>query len=198
MRLAIDLNDVLRDFSPNFLKTYCQRYNHEYNLDNFEYWTNDMSILFPFASDNAYSKFVYADYVYELFGKCDVCERGLEALFNTWVTETIHNLGISEPIELLIVSAKEYGESIGASLFFLSKIGSKVREVYFPKDSATIWDKCDALITANPSLLECKPEGKKAVKIKREYNSESGCDLSYSTLTKLIKDEDFFNKLEIK
>ena len=37
MKIAIDLNDVIRDFSNNFLRYYIERYNHEFDLDDFEF-----------------------------------------------------------------------------------------------------------------------------------------------------------------
>ena len=70
--------------------------------------------------------------------------------------------------------------------FFLSKIGTKIREVYFPTDSITVWDKCDILITANPELLDAKPEGKTSIKIKTEYNKESSADYSFKDLSTFL------------
>ena len=51
-----------------------------------------------------------------------------------------------------------------------------------------IWDKCDILITANPDLLDSKPEGKKTVRIEKDYNKESKYDATYESLT------DFFSE----
>lgn len=198
MRIAIDLNDVIRDFSVNFLKYYCERYNHEFDLSDFEFWTNDMSALFPFASDNAYINFTYADYAYELFGRCSLVESNLSSLFGNWVDTTVGNYEGDEPVELMIVSPKEYGMSIGASLFFLSKIGCTVRDIYFPDKMATIWDRCDVLITANPDLIKGKPEGKISVKIKKEYNNECEADFEYKKFSDFLNDENALDTLESK
>ena len=198
MKIAIDLNDVVRDFSTNFLKYYCERYTHEFDLNDFEYWTNDMAALFPFASDNAYLNFTYSDYAYELFGKCDTCDPTLVSLFGNWADNVIPNMDLDEPIELMIVSPKEYGLSIGATLFFLSKIGCPIREIYFPNVALTIWDKCDVLITANPDLLKYKPEGKIGIKIKQEYNKEVESDYDYPRFTDFLKDEEIVKKLAEK
>ena len=169
MKIAIDLNDVVRDFSNNFVKYYIEGYDHKFDLTDFEFWSNDLRAVFPFTSDNSYYNFVYNDYAFELFGKCGVCTRKLESELNDWTEKTIKELDTDEDIETMFVSTKEYGLSIGNTYFFLSKLGTKIREVYFPKDSITIWDKCDALITANPDLLITKPKGKISIKIKSEY-----------------------------
>lgn len=195
MKIAIDLNDVVRDFSTNFLRYYCERYNHEFNLDDFEYWTNDMSALFPFASDNAYLNFTYSEYAYELFGKCNTCEPSLVSSFGNWADNIIPNMDLEEPVELMIVSPKEYGLSIGATLFFLSKIGCPVREIYLPSEAMTIWDKCDILVTANPDLLNNKPDGKIGIKIKKEYNKEANSNYEYSRFSDFLKDEDLIKSM---
>jgi hypothetical protein len=152
-------------------------------------------MVFPFNSDSSYNNFVYNDYAFELFGKCGTCSRNLESELNNWAEIELKKLDINEDIELMFVSPMEYGLSIGNTYFFLSKIGTKIREVYFPKDSSTIWDKCDVLITANPDLLDIKPENKKSIKIKTEYNSESEADFTYASLSSFLSDIENVKKL---
>jgi hypothetical protein len=193
--IAIDLNDVVRDFSNNFLKYYIEGYNRNFDLTDFEFWTNDMSILFPFKSQQSYHNFMYNDYPFELFGKCGVCTRKLESELNDWTEKTIKDMDIEEDINIIFVSPMEYGLSIGNTYFFLSKLGTKIREVYFPTDSRTIWEKCDILITANPELLEVKPDDKISVKIKTEYNKEVDGDYSFNTLSEFLIDSKNTEKL---
>lgn len=195
MKIAIDLNDVVRDFSNNFVRYYIEGYDRNFKLDDFEFWTNDFSILFPFKSKASYNNFIYNDYAFELFAKCPVCSRGLETALNDWTEKTIKDLDTDEDIEIMFVSTMEYGLSIGNSYFFISKLGSKIREVYFPVDSSTIWDKCDVLITANPNLLDNKPENKKTIKINTEYNKESKSDFSFYSLIDFINNEDNLMKI---
>jgi hypothetical protein len=195
MKIAIDLNDVIRDYSNNFIKYYIEGYNHTFDLDDFEMWSNQMDAVFPFSSKNAYNNFVYNDYAFELFGKCGTCSRNLEAELNNWAEIELKKLDTKEEIELMFVSAMEYGLSIGNSYFFLSKLGTKVREVYFPKDSSTIWDKCDVLITANPDLLSIKPEGKISIKINTEYNTESPADYKFSSFSSFLSDIENVKKI---
>jgi hypothetical protein len=186
MRIAIDLNDVVRDYSNNFVRHYIEGYDHKFDLTDFEFWSHNMSEVFPFKSDNAYYNFIYNDYAFELYGKCDVCTRRLETELNDWTEKTLKDMDIDEPIDVIFVSTKEFGLSIGNTYFFLSKIGTKVREVYFPTDSLTVWDVCDVLITANPDLLNNKPDGKISVKIKAEYNKESDADYTFKDLSTFL------------
>jgi len=195
MRIAIDLNDVVRDFSNNFLRYYVEKYNHEFDLDEFEFWTNKMNELFPFNSEAAYHNFIYNDFAYELYGKCGVCTKNLETELNTWMEKTLKDLDLDENVEVVIVSPMEYGLSIGSTLFFLSKIACKAREIFFPKNSAEIWDKCDVLITANPDLINLKPEDKYVIKINAEYNKGIQSDEEYSSLSSFIKNTDNLIKI---
>lgn len=195
MKIAIDLNDVVRDYSNNFVRYYLEGYNREFDLSEFEFWTNDMQALFPFNSKSSYYNFVYTDYAFELYGKCPTATRNLSSELNDFTEKTLKDLDIDEEIELMFVSPFEYGQSIGNTYFFISKLGSKIREVYLPQDSSTIWDRCDVLITANPSLLESKPEGKISIKIKAEYNKESESDYTYKSLSAFISDENNIKEL---
>ena len=195
MRIAIDLNDVVRDFSNNFVRYYIEGYDHKFDLSDFEFWSNDLSAVFPFKSRASYNNFVYNDYAFELFGKCGVCTRNLEAELNDWTEKTLKDIDTEEPIDVLFVSPMEYGLSIGNTYFFLSKLGTKVRETYFPIDSITIWDKCDVLITSNPNLLESKPDRKISIKIKAEYNKDSVSDYTYKDLSTFLINEENTKKL---
>ena len=195
MKIAIDLNDVVRDFSNNFVKYFIEGYDRNFDLSGFEFWTNDFQLLFPFKSIKSYNNFVYNDYAFELFGKCSTTTRGLEVDLNTWTEQIIKDLDIEEEIDVLFVSPMEYGASIGNTYFFLSKLGTKIREVYMPLDSSTIWNKCDVLITANPILLGNKPEGKITIKINTDYNGECMSDYSFHTLSGFLKNKENTEKL---
>lgn len=195
MRIAIDLNDVVRDYSNNFVRYFIEGYNRTFDLTDFEFWTNDFSILFPFKSKQSFNNFIYNDFAFELYGRCPVCTRGLEHELNNWIEQTIKDIDTEETIEVIFVSPKEYGLSIGNTYFFLSKLGTKVREVYLPIDSNTIWDKCDVLITANPQLIENKPTNKKVIKIKTDYNKEVDADFTFNYLSDFLIDPKNIEKL---
>ena len=195
MKIAIDLNDVVRDFSNNFVRYYIEGYDHEFDLSNFEFWNYDPQVVFPFKSKQSYYNFVYNDFAFELYGKCGLCTKNISSELNDWTEKTLKEMDTDEDIEVMFVSPFEYGLSIGNTYFFISKIGSKIREVYMPIDSATIWDKCDVLITANPKLLESKPEGKISIKIKADYNEETEADYTYKDLSTFVTNPENVEKI---
>lgn len=191
MKIAIDLNDVVRDYSRNFVKYFKKGINHAFNEEEVEFYTNEMRILLPFQSDEQYRRFVYEDYAFELYSKCPPVEKNLPRDLNEWVEFDL----LDEDIEVMFVSPMESDLTIQSTYSFLAKIGSRVREVFFPIDSSTVWDKCDVLITANPRFFNTKKDEKKIIKINKEYNKECISDLDYDSLYDLINDKDFVTKI---
>ena len=90
--------------------------------------------------------------------------------------------------------------TIQSSYFFLSKIGSRIRNVVFPINGASLWDKYDVIITTNENIVKNKPEGKKVVLIRKEDNKNlvKRSDLTYDSLFDLLEDEKFLEKIELK
>lgn len=189
MKIAIDLNDVLRAYTRNFAKVFKHEYDHTFDPDTVEVKSSNLAEVFPFESKTEYNRFVYQDYPFELFGKCDSVTKDVPASLTMWVNR-LKDIDTEEPIDVMIVSTMEYGLSIQSTYFYLSKLGCKVREVYMPVDSLTIWDRCDVLVTANPKLLENKPEGKTSIKITTDYNGECPADETFGNVC------DFFDNLD--
>ena len=187
MKIAIDLNDVIRDYSRNFVKYFKKGINHSFNENDIEFYTNNMRELLPFTSDEQYRRFVYEDYPFELYSKCPVVDKNLGRDLNEWIEFDL----MDENIEVIFISPMESDLTIQSSYSFLAKIGSRVREVYFPIDSSIVWDKCDVLITADPRFFLNKKENKKIVKINKEYNT----NLEYDSLSDIINDKEFINKI---
>lgn len=192
MKVAIDLNDVIRDYSRNFVKYFKKGINHAFDEEDIEFHTNDMEMLLPFSSSEQYRRFVYEDYPFELYGKCPTVDKNLARDLNDWLEFTLPD----DDIEVMFVSPMECDLTIQSTYSFLAKIGSRVREVYFPIDSATVWDKCDVLITANPRFFMNKKENKVIVKINKDYNKECIADMEYETLIEVIQDEAFVSKIK--
>lgn len=192
MKLAIDLNDVIRDYSRNFVKYFKKGINHAFDEESVDFYTNDMEILLPFTSSEQYRRFVYEDYPFELYSKCPIVDRNLGRDLNEWVEFELSD----EDIDVMIVSPMECDLTIQSTYSFLAKIGSRVREVYFPIDSATVWDKCDVLISANPRFFNNKKDGKKIIKINKDYNKECIADFNYNSLLEVIQDKTFVSKIK--
>ena len=118
-----------------------------------------------------------------------------EDLTNTNSDENEDDDDITEPIELILSNTREFNQSIGFSYFFLSKLATRIRNVFFPKDHSDIWERCDILITADAKLLESKPDGKVAIKIVTDYNKNCPADYEYNSMLEFINDKEIIHKI---
>lgn len=189
--IAFDINDVLRDFLGKFAQQYKLFINKDFDIDNMDASDPDLFNDFPFEDHDAFLQFMYEDNVYELFGRAEPMTKQLPYLFSNWLSSVAREMeneeGEPEPLNVLIYGPFETVHAISATLYFLHKIGCRVREYFFPADSSEIWEKCDILVTARPLLLDTKPEGKTTIKIEAPYNKESKGDYEFKTLLDFIE-----------
>lgn len=194
MKIAIDLNDVIRDFSNNFLKYYLDLYNHEFDLSEFDFFSKDIKLVLPFQNDESYYRFTYEDNAFELFAKCPTCSSSTDSDLKKFILKAKEDYDI----DVIFVSTKEYGLSMGSTYFFISKLNPPIREVFMPFDSSEIWERCDVLITADPNLVESKPEGKISILIDFDYNKDATADYRFSSFKRVADDEKIFDELKSK
>lgn len=192
MRIAFDINDVFRAYTEQFEKYYTKDIDRSFDTDNLDIWTNDLFQIYPFETKKQYLEFVYEDRVFELFGAANTTERNLSSQIDFWFKSLDE---LDDEHDICLVSTNEFGKSIGATYFFLSKLAIKSREVKLFKDCDGVWDFCDILITANPDLLKLKPEGKKSIKIESPYNTDSESDFSYETISGFLNDGEILNEI---
>lgn len=192
MKICFTLDDVIRAKTVQIGKIYKRNINGDIDLDALDFSTNDYQEIFSFKTKADWQKFLYSDYAYEIFGEAPVTTKGVDKEFNLWL---IGLQDIDEEIEVSLANPFEFNASIGFTCFFLSKIASRVRELYFPVDSSEIWDKCDVLVTADPKLIEEKPEGKICVKISMPYNKDLEADYSFDSLSDALKENNMLKKL---
>ena len=172
MKIAIDINDVLRDYTRQFKLQYQKFIDPYFDISDEEITTLDFYEIFPFENEDEYKKFKYINNAFEIFGRAEAVDKMLPYRFNDWVQNYMRDFDKDNMPEIMLVSPFEANMTIQATLLFLSTIGARVREIYFPVDSQTVWDRCDILITANPVYLENVPEGKYVIKINKPYNKE--------------------------
>jgi hypothetical protein len=80
------------------------------------------------------------------------------------------NLKYGDTVEFTLFSV-ENRFSIPSTLFFLSKMTSRFKNIKFIDNAIEMWNNMDVLITTDPELLQLGiPWGKKLVKVKRPYN----------------------------
>ena len=211
MRLAFDVNGVLRDTIGKFNQIYEQHMigknefesvdstyeisfsgdtdeviemNEKTDVNWFEY-----KILSPVSSLNLMDHFAFPtkDDLYSFMYEDYTMELFGHSPSTEMTTFNILNdiyYDLREKYDLLIVS-DEIGKSKPATLFFLAKFGCLLEKVLFfsevTKDN--MWNEVDILVTSNPDLILNKPEGKIVIKYNTEYNKNINCDFEISTLS---------------
>ena len=197
LTIGVELNHVVRNINKQILKNYAKEFDPSMDVDELDDRKDVIKEYCNFKSKNEKNNFIYIDYPYEIFGCANTSEKKLAVKITNWLTD-ISNIEV-EDIRVVFYSLNEEALTIQSTYFFLSKIGTRVRKVFFPRDIKEIWDECDVVITANNDLFtEEVPEGKKIVLINREFNSENKdkAFLNYDNLSDVIDDNNFFNNFK--
>ena len=195
MKIGIELNNIVRDLNKQIIKYYKKDINQSFDDKNVNYNVTNVIDSIDFKSKKAKFEYMYVDYPYEIFGCAPTTHRNLAVTINNWLI----SLGNKEDdrYDVKLFSLKEEALSIQSTYYFLSKIGCRVREMFFPKDGVEMWDKCDVIITLNERIIDNKPEGKVVVLINKDDNKnlQGKVDLHYDSLFDLISDTEFINKV---
>lgn len=134
-----------------------------------------------------YNRFMYQDYCFEIFGTAPKMYKQVDLDFDQFYKK------FKTQFEVIIVS-KENVFSIPPTLFFLSRVTSRVKKYVFAESNEEIWDAVDYLITTDPELLEA-PEGKGVVKLNRPYNEDIEVEVTGVNIFDLMKHEGFLSMI---
>lgn len=207
MRIAIDVNGVLRDTIGKITQLYEKHLvnsfddelpsNETYQMDlsgntelevvkPFKYEilsevnSLDLRKHFTFQSDEELYNFMYREFPMQIFGHAGSTEISSMNDLNDFYLEFRDNN------DILIVS-DEIGKSKPSTLFFLSKFGCLVEKIKFFSNSTkkSLWDELDILLTANPNLLLNYPKNKTIIKFETSYNQEIKSELTISSIKEL-------------
>lgn len=189
MKIAVSINEVLRDFLSQFIYTY-NKYIDEKNISVEDIDNFDLINFFPFEDVDKLNHFLYLEAPLEIFGHADQITDGLINKFN----DLCMLLEDEEEHTIELVS-REVNKAIPATLFFLSKTSCRCPNIRFVKNYSDKWNNVDVLITANPKALEAKPNGKISVKIKTPYNKNIKADYELESILDFIKDENLRNEI---
>lgn len=195
--IGVELNHVVRNINKQIIKYYAKEYAPDVDLDDIDDREDVLKTFAKFDSKYERNNFLFIDYPYEIFGCANTMEKKLAVKITNWLTD-ISNIE-DEDIRIIFYSMNEEAITIQSTFFFLSKIGTRVRKVVFPKSIEEVWEECDVVITARDEFFEKEiPEGKKIVLINRPFNKDckDKAFLNYDNLTEIITDEEFFNKLK--
>jgi hypothetical protein len=194
--IGIELNHVVRNINKQIIKYYAKVYDPETDIDDIDDKQDVLKTYAKFNSTYDKNNFIYIDYPYEIFGCANAMEKKLPTKITNWLTD-ITNIE-DEDIRIVFYSLNEEALTIQSTFFFLSKIGTRVRKVFFPKNIEEVWKECDVVITARDEFFEKEiPENKKVVLINRPFNEQykDKAFLNYDNLSSVIDDNDFFNKI---
>lgn len=195
--IGVELNHVVRNINKQIVKYYAKEYALDVDLDDIDDREDVLKTFAKFDSKYERNNFIFIDYPYEIFGCANTMEKKLAVKITNWLTD-ISNIE-DEDIRIIFYSMNEEAITIQSTFFFLSKIGTRVRKVIFPKSIEEVWEECDVVITARDEFFEKEiPEGKKVVLINRPFNKDckDKAFLNYDNLSEIITDEEFFNKLK--
>lgn len=197
LTIGVELNHVIRNINKQIIKYYAKEFSPETDIDEINDKEDVFKTFAKFNSNYEKNNFIFIDYPYEIFGCASTMEKKLAVKITNWLTD-ISNIE-DEDIRIVFYSLNEGELTIQSTYFFLSKIGTRVRKVIFPKNIDEVWDECDVVITARDEFFEKEiPEGKKVVLINRPFNEKvkDKSFLNYDNLSEIITDKDFFNKLK--
>ena len=195
--IGVELNHVVRNINKKIIKYYAKEYAPDVDPDDIDDREDVLKTFAKFDSKYERNNFIFIDYPYEIFGCANTMEKKLAVKITNWLTD-ISNIE-DEDIRIIFYSMNEEAITIQSTFFFLSKIGTRVRKVIFPKSIEEVWEECDVVITARDEFFEKEiPEGKKVVLINRPFNKDckDKAFLNYDNLSEIITDEEFFNKLK--
>jgi hypothetical protein len=159
-----DPDAVINNINPQF---YQLDENGNSLADSFLYEPSEELKL---SAKEIYNRFMYQEYVFEIFGCAPKMYKQLDLHFKNFC------INYNDDFEIIVVS-KENFFSIPPTLHFLSIIGSRATKYIFVENSQEIWNNVDILVTADPELIKNKPDNKKIIKVSRIFNKELNSDL---------------------
>jgi len=215
MKIAIDLNGVIRDiflkseqvYTKYFLEEGSNEINSYYdsekeewvsklNGDDFEYGLNlpvtSMNLIehFKFKNNEELYDFFYVDFPMQIFGHAPSISANTFNILNDLYID------LRDKNELTIIS-DEIGKSKPATLFFLSKYGCLIENINFYSKITIekVYDNFDIIVTSNPDLLLLDSEYKKIIKVKTTYNSEFKSEYEINDISELQTVLNTINKI---
>ena len=219
MKIGININGVLRDYFGKIEKTHTKYFNPEdgqevvikdYDLDKWLWFPKDDTVKKEMefnpefnvkdfmADENSDVKLVEVeeeeitveDFIYdkcclEIFGYADESIDGAVQSINDLSLQTTGK-------HSMIITSREAGRGVSATLFFLSKTGCMIQDIKFTLGTNDCWEFVDCMITDHPEILNSKPEGKISIKIEKPFNEEIPSDYTVRSVKELIS-LDVFN-----
>ena len=194
IRIGIELNHVVRNVNKQILKYYQKDINPMLELEDIDE-KDDVFKYAKFDSKADKNEFIYIDYPYEIFGVAKPMDKDLPANMNNWLSELTNYE--DDDVEIFFYSLNEEALTIQSSYFFLSKIGTRVRKIVFPKDIKEIANQFDVVITTNKDVIDSLNNYVYKILIETGYNDDLKelVNKSYKSLNDVINDNDLLDVL---
>ena len=209
MKIAVEINGVLRDTIEKFKQVY-EKHMIDENLDetyvnpntfeidengnedeivpeeHFEYkiisevTSLNLDEHFSFRSKEEYYSFMYEEFPMHIFGHAPSTEMTTFNEFNDFYTN------FRDEHEITIIS-DEIGKSKPATLFFLSKFGCLAENIIFynvaTKDK--VLSSFDLIVTSNPDILINYSNKTSLIKFETEYNKQTTSEYSINSIKEI-------------
>jgi hypothetical protein len=143
------------------------------------------------SAEEKFNRFLYEDFLYEIFGSAPPMYRDVTLHLDKFVKK------YGEDFEILIISKENYF-SIPPTLFFLSKIMTRVKNFKFVSTNEEVWENVDVLLTTDPELLENVPTNKKVVRFIRPYNVDIKAKFTVEQIDGLVDNPEFDKLINYK
>lgn len=198
--IAIELNHIVRNINKQLARYYFRDYDTSFteedveNIDSVK--ENVLEKYIKFENKCDLRQFLYEDYPYELFGCANPINKDLPSKINTWLYN-ITNYE-KEDVRVIYFSLYEDALTIQSTYFFLSKIGTRVRTMLFPKDIKEIYKVADCIVTTNKDILVKSPRKTKRVLINNNGTNKKQATkrmINYDSLDDLINDKNFLDNI---
>lgn len=194
--IAIELNHVIRNINSQMLKYYQRDYHPELDTDEVDAkHENVLDKYIKFDSKRERNQFIYIDYPFELFGAARAMDKNLARDVTSWM-ETMSNRE-DEEFRVMYFSLDEDALSIQSTYFFLSKLGTRVRKIVFPKSIDELKGSFNVVITSNQEVLNwAKKNSIQTVKIATNgEKADKECNFNYDSMEDVINDDKFLNNI---
>lgn len=199
IRIGIELNHVVRNINKQILKYYQKDIDPSLDLEDIDE-KDDAFKYAKFETLTDKNEFIYIDYPYEIFGCAKTMTKDIPMLMNNWLSELTNYE--DDEVEISFFSLNEDSLTIQSTYFFLSKIGTRVRKIVFPKKFEDIKNDYDVVITGNNKLINEYLKGNKNIytilisnKTTKENENEESVNAIYDSLETVIKDETLLDNL---
>lgn len=193
--IAIELNNVVRNINKQLLKYYQRDYHPELDIDEIDDTKEDIKEKYIiFDSKRELNQFIYIDYPYEIFGCAKAMNSELPRKITAWIEEMANIEDVD--FRVMFYSLDEEALTIQSTYFFLSKIGTRVREIVFPKKIEEIYERCNVIISSNDDVVNNAPKSVKTVKITNGNEYDGNATYSFKNLTEIIESKDFLNNIK--